>query len=162
MRLPALAQPLTRLGRGLVPAALVLLLDQLTKWVMVSLVMVPPRIIEVTPFFNLVMAWNTGVSFSLFTGAGPWLLTGLSLGIAGGLMLWLARADGKRLRLALSLIIGGAIGNAIDRIRFGAVADFLDVHAMGYHWPAFNVADSAITIGAVLLVWDSLFPARKG
>ena len=73
------------------------------------------------------------------------------------LVIWLARADRRLIGVAIGLIVGGALGNLVDRVRYGAVADFLDVHAWGYHWPAFNAADSAITVGAVTLVLDSLF-----
>jgi signal peptidase II len=93
----------------------------------------------------------------------PWLLLGFALAVAGGLGVWLMRARNRWLGAGLGLVIGGAIGNAIDRVRLGAVVDFLDVHAAGYHWPAFNVADSAITVGVLLLLFDSLKsnPARR-
>lgn len=154
---------------GLILAALVVLFDQLTKWLIVEKVMRPegmadtpfytPTNIEVTPFFNLVMTWNRGVSFGIFNDHGEWnalALSVLSLVIVVVLLVWMKKAEGRLVPLALGSIIGGALGNVVDRVRWGAVADFLDVHAMGWHWPAFNLADSAITIGAVLLVLDSL------
>lgn len=155
-----------RLGMalGVVLATLVLALDQLSKWVIVSRVMQPPRVIEVTPFFNLVMGWNRGISFGLFNSGvdwGAWVLTGVALGISGVLAVWMSRTKRVRLVVALAFVIGGAIGNAVDRVRFGAVADFLDVHFAGYHWPAFNVADSAITLGAIILVLDALFAPKE-
>jgi signal peptidase II len=150
--------------RGLLIAALVIVLDQASKWWILERIMLPPRVIEVTPFFNLVLTWNRGVSFGLFNTDSPlnaWLLPLVALVILAMLLVWLARADRGILAHGLGLIIGGAIGNLIDRVRFGAVADFLDVHVWGYHWPAFNVADSAITIGVVVLIFDSLFGTEK-
>ena len=149
---------------GLALAAAVIVLDQLTKWYMVDVVMAPPRVIEVTPFFNLVMTWNRGVSFGMLgdeSGAGSWLLSLVAAAIVAGLVFWLRRADRPILAVALGLVIGGALGNVIDRLRLGAVADFLDFHLAGYHWPAFNLADSAITVGVIALVVPSLFPGRK-
>lgn len=150
--------------RGLVAAALVVVLDQATKWWILNIVMMPPKVIEVVPFFNLVLTWNRGVSFGLFNSGSPLnalILPIVAIAIAGSLLVWLMRVDRMILALALGLIIGGAVGNLIDRFRFGAVADFLDVHALGYHWPAFNVADSAITIGVVVLIADSLFGSAE-
>lgn len=154
---------------GLAIAALVVVLDQLTKaWVIDFMrpegvwetpFFVATRI-ELTPFFNLVMAWNRGVSFGILNNGGDWnavLLTVVALAISAGLVWWMRKASSRWVAAALGGIVGGAIGNVIDRVRFGAVADFLDVHAMGYHWPAFNLADSAITVGAVVLILDSLF-----
>jgi signal peptidase II len=150
------------LGLGL--AAAIIALDQLTKWYVVTVVMAPPRVIEVTPFFNLVLTWNRGVSFGMLggqSGVGWWLLSLLAVAIVGGLVFWLRRADRPILAVALGMVIGGALGNVIDRLRLGAVADFLDFHLAGYHWPAFNVADSAITLGVIALVVPSLFPGPK-
>ena len=152
-----------RLGLSL--AALVIVLDQLLKWWIVTAVMNPPREIEVTSFFNLVMAWNRGISFSLFRSdwaAGPYVWAGLAVAVALGLGWWLGRVRHPLTATALGLVIGGALGNAIDRLRLGAVADFLDFHWQGYHWPAFNLADSAISVGIVLLVVPGLFGAREG
>ena len=152
-----------RLGLSL--AALVIVLDQLLKWWIVTAVMDPPREIEVTSFFNLVMAWNRGISFSLFRSdwaAGPYVWAGLAVAVAIGLGWWLGRVRHALTATALGLVIGGALGNAIDRLRLGAVADFLDFHWQGYHWPAFNLADSAISVGIVLLVVPGLFGAREG
>lgn len=148
------------LRRGLGLAALVIVLDQASKWAMLTQVMLPPRIIEVTSFFNLVHVWNRGISFGIFNSDSPWTrwtLPLLALAIVVYLVVWLRRTGHWLVITALGLIIGGAIGNVIDRAMRGAVFDFLDVHAYGYHWPAFNVADSAITIGVCLLIVDSLF-----
>ena len=106
------------------------------------------------------LAWNRGVSFGMFAGDsawGPWLLTGLAGVIVIALAVWLWRTPSRLSVAALGLIIGGAVGNVVDRLNHGAVVDFLDVHAAGWHWPAFNVADSAICVGAAILVLESLF-----
>jgi signal peptidase II len=145
---------------GLPLAALIVVLDQLSKWWIVEVVMQPPRVIPVLPFFNIVMGWNRGVSFGLFNEKSvlsQWFLPVLALVIVAALVVWLYRSEHRYTAVALGLVIGGALGNVIDRLHYGAVADFLDVHAFGYHWPAFNVADSAITVGAVMLVLESLF-----
>ena len=145
-------------------SAAVIATDQLSKWWILVDIMNPPQVIELTPFFNLVLVWNRGVSFGLFNQAsdyGPWILAGLALAICVFLYFWLKREDGRWAQWAIGLIIGGAIGNVIDRGIHGAVVDFIDLHAGGHHWPAFNVADSAITVGAVILILDSLFRPRE-
>ena len=145
---------------GLLIALAIIVVDQLTKWWIVYDVMASPRVIPVIPSFNLVMGWNRGVSFGLFDSDSPmhqWLLIGLAMVVVVVLLFWLRRAKTRRIAYALGLIIGGALGNIIDRINFGAVADFLDVYIGDYHWPAFNVADAGITVGAIILVLDSLF-----
>jgi signal peptidase II len=154
------AGAIRRLGLGL--ALAVAVLDQASKWVIVDRVMDPPRFIEVTPFFNLVMVWNRGVSFGMFNSGSPYVAWGLSavaLSIVLGLLVWLYRVRNRLVAVAIGLIVGGAVGNVIDRIVRDqrAVADFLDFHAYGYHWPAFNLADSAITLGVVVLLYDALF-----
>jgi signal peptidase II len=149
---------------GLLVALPVVVLDQLTKWWILAEVMDPPKTIAVTGFFNLVLVWNRGISFGLFdsdSAWGPILLTALALAIAAGLVVWLRRAESRLAAAAIGLVLGGAIGNVIDRVRFGAVVDFLDFHAAGYHWPAFNVADSAISVGVGLLLYDGLFESRR-
>jgi signal peptidase II len=143
---------------GLLLAPAVLALDQATKWAALG-ALDPYRPVAVTPFFNLVLVWNRGVSFGMFAGAGdhgPWLLTLLAGAIGAFLVVWLLRETRPVTRLALWLVLAGALGNLVDRVRFGAVVDFLDFHAFGYHWPAFNVADSAIVVGAGLILLDSL------
>jgi signal peptidase II len=149
---------------GLVVAAIVIVLDQLSKWWIVFDVMRPPRTIEIFPSFNLVMGWNRGVSFGMFDSDSPlnqWLLIGLAIAVVIVLLVWLKRADSRLIGIAIGLIVGGALGNVIDRIHFGAVADFLDVYIGEYHWPAFNVADAGISVGAVILVLDSLFAGSE-
>lgn len=155
---------------GLILAAVIIVLDQLSKWWVVETLMRPEGVVDtpffssvrlqILPFFDLVMAWNRGVSFGILNNDGRWnaiLLSVLSVAISIGLIVWMRKAQSRLVLLALGGIVGGALGNVIDRIRWGAVADFLDVHVMGYHWPAFNLADSAISVGAVLLVLDALF-----
>lgn len=149
---------------GLLIATIVLALDQATKWIILAKVMQPPRIIEITPFFNLVMGWNRGVSFGLFDSESPVhviVLSSIAMVIVIALLVWLWRATERWTATALGLIVGGALGNVVDRLRFGAVADFLDFHAFGYHWPAFNAADSAIVVGAGMLIVESLFERQE-
>jgi signal peptidase II len=141
-------------------AAAVIALDQLTKW-WALVTLVPHRPVEVLPFFNLTLVFNRGAAFSFLAGAGGWqklFFIGLALVISAILAVWLARSAWRQRWLAagIALILGGAIGNVIDRIRYGHVVDFLDLHAAGWHWPAFNVADSAITVGAIMLLLVSL------
>jgi signal peptidase II len=152
-----------KLGLGLGIAALVAVLDQALKAWVLGLIFFPPRVVAVTPFFNLAPAWNRGVSFGFLAHESewaPWLLTALAVVIVGVLVRWLARAENGWIAAALGLVLGGAAGNAVDRVRFGAVADFLDVHAFGWHFWAFNLADAAITVGAAALLLASLLPER--
>ena len=144
---------------GLSIALLVAFLDQLSKILIFGYLSETSLIVEVTPFFNLVTAWNTGVSFSMFNDLGVngvYILSTFALFVAGMLIYWLRNENRRYMQIALGMVIGGAIGNVIDRIRLGAVFDFLDIHAFGYHWPAFNVADSFICIGAFLIILDGL------
>jgi signal peptidase II len=139
-------------------AALVIVLDQLSKWPVLAR-LAPGEKLEVTGFFNLVLVFNKGAAFSFLSGASGWqtlFFLVIALGAAAAVSVLLWRATGPRLfRVALALIMGGALGNAIDRLRFGQVVDFLDLHVGAWHWPAFNVADSAITVGALLLIVES-------
>jgi len=115
---------------------------------------------EMTSFFNLVMVWNQGVSFGMFQlpqSWGPLFWTGLSILFILFLFVWAVQSSSKFFQIMVALIIGGAIGNVIDRIQYGAVADFFDFHLFGYHWPAFNVADIAIFCGACLIILNQLF-----
>ncbi len=149
---------------GLPIVALVMLLDQLTKWFARDALWEPSRAIEVTSFFNLVPVENRGISFGMLSsesGFGPWLIAGAALVIAAALVVWLARTKRRLPAIALGLIVGGALGNVIDRARLGWVIDFIDLHAVGHHWPAFNLADSGIAVGVGLLLIDALFrPSR--
>jgi signal peptidase II len=144
------------LGRWLALALLVLVLDQISKgWVLANFRLMDRQI--VTSFFNLVLVFNAGASFSFLADAGgwqKWFFVVLALGISLWLLSLLRKHAHERLMpAALSLILGGAIGNVVDRLRFDAVVDFLDFHLAGYHWPAFNVADSAIFVGVALMLW---------
>jgi signal peptidase II len=146
---------------GLAIAVAVIAADQASKWWIITLVMDPPRVITLTPFFDLVMGWNRGISFGLFnqhTDWNLWVLPAVATVIVAVLLVWLWRETDRYTAIALGTIIGGALGNMIDRlVHGGAVADFIQVHAGAYYWPAFNLADSAISIGAVMLVWRALF-----
>ena len=151
----------TRLGVS--AAAAVFALDQATKIAAASWLDRGGDAVAVTPFFNLVLVHNRGVSFGLFASApgwGRWALAALAFAVAAGLAVWLSRAAERPLALALGLLIGGASGNLADRLYLGAVVDFLDFHAAGFHWPAFNLADAAICVGAALLAWTGLIGPR--
>ena len=145
-------------------AAIVLILDQLSKVTIVKLFEYGESLF-VTPFFNLVLVYNKGAAFSFLADSGGWqryffTLVGLAAAI---FIIYLMRKhpDQKRFCGSLALILGGAIGNVIDRLVYGHVIDFLDFHVAGSHWPAFNIADSAICVGAVLFIIDELFRAKK-
>lgn len=148
-----------------VPFILILIfLDQVTKWWIINYIMQPIKILPITPFFNIVLTWNSGISFGIFSNQGSFsviILSTLATLIVFFLGVWLMKAENKKLIIGLICIIGGAIGNIIDRVYHGAVIDFLDFHIKSYHWPAFNVADSCIFIGATLIILDSLFPDKK-
>ena len=138
-------------------------LDQLTKW-LIQQVLVFGQSIRVLPFFNLVLVYNPGAAFSFLSSAPGWqreLFVGIALA-ASALILYLMRkhAHDRLFCFALSLILGGALGNVIDRLWLGAVVDFLDVHAFGYHWPAFNLADAAIVLGVAAIVLEALLQRR--
>ncbi|MBX9746969.1 MAG: signal peptidase II [Hyphomonadaceae bacterium] len=154
---------------GLIIAAAVFIADQITKWIVLGPGQFSPasclelgygcRFIELTPFFDLQMVWNRGVSFGLLRADDPlarWGLVALSFVISGVFLWWLRSADRRLTAIALGLVIGGALGNVVDRIRFGAVADFLDFNGLWFPW-VFNVADAAITAGAILLAFDMIF-----
>ncbi|MDP2697270.1 signal peptidase II [Thalassospira sp.] len=140
---------------------LVFLADQWTKQMAIDGLSNPTRLIEVTPFLNFLLAWNSGVSFGLFQDNAPWVMIAVTAAITIGFLIWMWRTRDRVLGIALALVVGGAVGNLVDRLRHGAVTDFIDMHAYGYHWPVFNLADAAITIGAVLLLIDSVFGGKK-
>jgi len=146
-------------------AALIVVADQVTKYAVVQYFATSPAV-AVTTFFNLVLVYNPGAAFSFLSDAAGWqrgLFIALAFAASAWIVYLLYQFPHQRLfALALSLVLAGAVGNVIDRILFGAVVDFLDFHAFGWHWPAFNVADSAITCGAVLLVLDAFRPHRAG
>jgi signal peptidase II len=152
---------------GLGVAVVVAAADQLTKaWVLQFFAARPDRdpIVTIAPFFNLVLTGNRGVSFGLFNnGAAPNMLifTAVAAVIVIGLLVWLRRAATSTLRLGIGMIIGGAVGNVVDRLMHGAVVDFLDFHLGTWHWFAFNLADAAICLGVATLLLDGLL-ARQG
>lgn len=133
----------------------------LIGWYAEPAMRLPFTAIHVLPFMNLVMVWNDGISFGMLDGFGPWPLIIVAVAICGVFLTWMMRASARLPAIASAMIVGGALGNVIDRLRFGAVADFLDFHAFGYHYPAFNLADSCITVGIALLLFDSLFLERN-
>ena len=145
-------------------ALIILLVDQFTKTLVVGYYQLGDST-RLTSFFNLVRAHNTGAAFSFLAGAGGWQRWFFTaIGVAAALFItWLLRQhEGQKLfAFALACILGGAIGNVIDRVMYGYVIDFLDFHYAGSHFPAFNVADSAISIGAVCLIWDELRRVKK-
>lgn len=147
---------------GLFTSVLWCALDQAAKWWILKQVMVPPREIPVTGFFNLVLGVNTGVSFGLFTGSPQSLLVVLGTALVGILLLMLRRAETLLGATGLGLVIGGAVGNIIDRLRRGGVTDFLDFYVGQWHWPTFNVADIGIVCGAGLLLLEGAFTPGSG
>ncbi len=140
-------------------AAAVFILDQATKWLAVTYIG-PRGIINVLPFFDLVLVHNTGAAFGFLSQAGGWqnlFFVAVAIVISSVILVMAYRlgAKDKLLAFALMLVLGGALGNLVDRLRLGYVIDFLDVYYGAWHWPAFNVADSAITVGALLLILDA-------
>ncbi len=145
-------------------ALAIVVIDQITKFFIVQK-FVLHETLYVTSFFNLVRVHNAGAAFSMFADAGGWqryFFIGVAV-VASAWVVWLLRRhpEQKLFCLALALILGGAVGNLIDRVIFGAVVDFVQVHYAGYYFPAFNVADSAITVGAGLLLWDGFRPQQR-
>jgi len=164
VRQPWLWGPFSALGLGIATA--VIGLDQVHKWWMLSLYAIQDRgRVAVLPFLDLVYVKNLGVSYGLLLQEGrwgQWLLAGFAAVAAGAMAVWLARGVGRRLVAAsVGLIIGGAISNAIDRLSLGGVADFFSLHAFGFYWYVFNIADVAIVAGVLGLLYDSLRPSRN-
>lgn len=167
----------------LAASILIVILDQLSKWAITESILrpeifngtsgldfiswlkdAPDRLpygeITILPFFNLVMVWNEGVSFGLFSNAGDlslWILVALTIAITIWFTVWLFMTNILTQKIAITMVIGGALGNIIDRLRFGGVIDFLDFHAFGWHYPAFNLADSCIVLGVIILIFYALF-----
>lgn len=145
---------------GVLTALAVIVLDQASKVLVYTWLNENDPVVAVTPFFNLVAAWNTGVSFSMFNNmgeAGVYILSAFSLLVVGFLLYWLKNEKSVYNQVALGFVIGGAVGNVIDRIRLSAVFDFLDFHLSGHHWPAFNLADSFICLGAAMIICEGVF-----
>ena len=150
---------------GFSVAIATLVVDQFSKWWLLSVYRIEERgRIPVLPFFDLVFVKNLGISYGLGAGAvGQKVLAAFAFLAAAALIVWLARSTTNRLMaVGIGLIIGGAIGNAIDRLHIGGVADFFLLHAYGYSWYVFNVADAAIVAGVAGLLYDSLWPSRNG
>ena len=139
-----------------------LVADQASKWWMLDVVHLPDiGQIVLLPVLNLTMVWNRGVTFGLLTGFGQWsylLLAAVALAVVAALGVWLRRAESRLVATALGAIVGGALSNVIDRLRFGAVVDFIHAHVGAWSWYVFNVADAAIVCGVAALVLDSLLP----
>lgn len=144
---------------------IVVLIDQITKLV-ASVRLEYARPVEILPVFDITLLHNTGAAWSFLSDAGGWqrwLFVAIAVGVSSWLAVWLARLDRRERMLgaALALVLGGAVGNLIDRIWLGYVVDFISVHWEQHYFPAFNIADSAITVGAILLVVDAFFPWRR-
>jgi len=151
---------LTMAQRWYLLAAAVVLLDQASKAV-ITAIFSRGDVLPVTSFFNLVLTYNRGAAFSFLAGAGGWqrwALSAIAIVLSVVLVIWIARAAQRWVEaLPLALILGGALGNLVDRLRLGGVVDFLDLHWGGYHWPAFNVADMAISAGAIIILLAVIF-----
>jgi len=152
------------LGPWITLAMAIALADQFTKWLLARS-LAAGEVVHVTGFFNLVHVFNKGAAFSFLANAGGWqrvFFIGVTIAAVSLIVYLLRRHGGDRLFcLGLALILGGALGNLWDRVMLGHVVDFLDFHAAGWHWPAFNVADSAITVGAALLILETLLAGRR-
>ena len=155
--------PLSPLGLGV--AALTLILDQAHKaWMLYVYDIASKGTVTVAPFLDLVLVWNQGVSYGMLqqqTELGRWGLILFAVATSIALAVWLARATSKLVAVGIGLIIGGAVGNAIDRMLYGAVADFFSFHAFGFEWYIFNIADTAIVAGVVGLLYKSVFGGHK-
>ncbi len=148
---------------GVYLAALIVLADQFSKSMFLASALDPSPFYRLTPFLNLRLNWNRGVTFGLLNNFGAWMPTLLvvaALLITLLLLRWLAQVKTMYAAIGLGAVIGGAIGNVIDRARFGAVVDFIDLHYGGYHWYTFNLADSAICIGVGLLLLENVMVKR--
>lgn len=163
--------PLAR--TGLAVSGVVVVVDQITKWIVLGPLGLSPEGcrhnpdlcggVEISPIFDLTMLWNEGVSFGLLRAgseAGRWALTALSLAIAAVMVSWLRTVERPLTAYALGAVIGGAVGNVIDRVRFGAVVDFFDFSGLFFPW-IFNVADAAISVGVAVLLLDLLLEGRE-
>jgi lipoprotein signal peptidase len=154
---------LTLLGIG--AALVVLAADQASKWWILDVIRLPDLgQVVLLPVLNLTMVWNSGVTFGLLTGFGEWsylLLAAVALGVVAALGVWLRRAESRLVAIALGAIVGGALSNVVDRLRFGAVVDFIHAHVGGWSWYVFNLADAAIVCGVAALILDSLLPRTR-
>jgi signal peptidase II len=150
---------------GVVTALVTLVLDQITKLHTLFVYDLPVREpVRLTPFLDLIVVWNRGISYGLFqqhTEAGRWILVAVSLAAALALSVWIRRTEGRLLAACLGLIVGGAVGNAIDRVAYGAVFDFIHFHIGSFSWYVFNVADAAIVAGVIGLIYDSFVLEKR-
>ncbi len=152
------------MGWGLLVAMVVLIADQASKWWILNVLDLPSLgSVALLPVLNLTMVWNPGVTFGLLrqgSVVGTWILAAIAVAVVVALVFWMRRAERTLIAVALGAIAGGAIGNVIDRLRFGCVVDFIHAHAFGYSWYVFNVADAAIVCGVAVLLLDGLRPQR--
>lgn len=150
---------------GLTAAAIAYAADQLHKWWMLHVYDIGARgKVTLTPFLDLVLSWNSGISYGLFqqdSDAGRYVLIAVAVAIVAVLVVWLFRTTDRLVALAIGLIVGGALGNVTDRYLYGAVADFISLHAFGFRWYVFNLADVAVVAGVSLLLYDSFAGARE-
>ncbi len=146
---------------GGIAALIAFTLDRLSKWWFIDIYELPSKgVVEILPIFDVVMIWNRGVSFGFLSASsdmGRWALVALNVVIVTVLVFWLKSAKDKLLAGSIGLVIGGALGNIYDRVKFGAVADFFQFHWENWYFAVFNVADSFIFVGAVLLIFNSSF-----
>jgi signal peptidase II len=155
---------------GVIAGAVVLVVDQLSKWWVLNVLDLPNlRQIVLLPVLNLTMVWNQGVTFGLLNGLGAWghvALAAIALAVVVALGFWLRRAESRAMAVAIGMIAGGAVGNVIDRIRFGGVVDFIHAHINtswgDVSWYVFNIADAAIVCGVAALVLESIVSKRRG
>lgn len=151
---------------GIYLAVLVIMLDQGSKFWILKDLLSEVTFVEVTPYFNLHLSWNSGVTFGLLADYNDWMpyvLSGVAMLIVAILLNWLRRAETLYASLGIGFVMGGAIGNVIDRLQYGAVVDFLDFHIGDYHWYSFNLADSAIVLGVGLLLLENVLEkSHKG
>ncbi|MBW8308775.1 MAG: signal peptidase II [Candidatus Paracaedibacteraceae bacterium] len=149
---------------GFVWAVVLLIADFVSKYAVLSWFDKGGQAITVTPFFNIILAFNRGVSFGMFHADSPYgvyTLLGVAVILSALVGTWLWQAENKCQSICFGMILGGALGNIYDRVTYGAVVDFLDFHAFGYHWYTFNIADCGIVIGAILLLIDLVFLTKK-
>lgn len=150
---------------GAIVALDTLILDQLSKWWVLEVFELPEKVsVALLPMLNLTMVWNRGITFGLLSSDSAMastVLAAVALAVVVALAMWLRRAESLAVALALGAVAGGAVGNVIDRLRFGAVVDFIHLHAWGWSWYVFNVADAAIVVGVGVLVLDSLLSGRS-
>ena len=150
---------------GVAAALVTLVLDQIAKLYTLFVYDLPVREpVHLTPFLDLIVVWNRGISYGLFqqhTEAGRWILVAVSLAAALALSVWIRRTEGRLLAACLGLIVGGAVGNAIDRVAYGAVFDFIHFHIGSFSWYVFNVADAAIVAGVIGFIYDSFVLEKR-